>query len=166
MIGEGLNHLWQSTMFAAGAWFLTNMCRRNRAHVRYWIWFSASVKFFVPLAPLIRVGGRLQLPPVAQRMAEQGIAVTMVQFSRPFPDTWPSGLWSALPTPVALNWLGLTLLSAWACGCGAIALIRFQMWRRIRAAVRASTPLEIRGAAISASLQVRSAPGLLEPGVV
>jgi TonB family protein len=52
------------------------------------------------------------------------------------------------------------------CGFGVIALIRLQMWRRIRAAVRASTPLEIRGAEISAGVRVRSAPGLLEPGVV
>jgi bla regulator protein blaR1 len=31
------NHLWQSTLFAAIAWLLTLLLRRNRAQVRYWL---------------------------------------------------------------------------------------------------------------------------------
>ncbi len=165
MIGEGLNHLWQSTIFAAVAWLLTIAFRQNRAHVRYWLWFSASVKFLVPFALLINLGSHLRWA-AAQRVAEQSLAVTIVQISQPFPGAWPSGLWSALSTPETPNWLGLTILGVWACGFGVIALIRLQMWRRIRAAVRASTPLEIRAAKSSAGVQVRSAPGLLEPGAV
>ena len=42
-----------------------------------------------------------------------------------------------------------------------IALIRFRGWLRVRAAFRASSPLEI-----PVPVDVRSAPGLLEPGVV
>src|SRR5260370_27035612 len=89
MIGEGLNHLWQSTIFAAVAWLLTIAFRQNRAHVRYWLWFSASVKFFVPFALLINLGSRLPWAPAAQSIAEQGIAVTIVQISQPFPGAWP-----------------------------------------------------------------------------
>jgi hypothetical protein len=52
------------------------------------------------------------------------------------------------------------------CGSGAIALIRLRAWRLIRAAVRASTPVEIPTVAIPTKAQVCLSPGLLEPGVV
>ena len=48
MISELANHLWQSTLFAVAVGLLTLMCRKNHASVRYWLWFSASVKFFIP----------------------------------------------------------------------------------------------------------------------
>ncbi len=34
-----LNHLWQSTMFAAATGLLTLPLKKNRAAVRYWLWF-------------------------------------------------------------------------------------------------------------------------------
>jgi hypothetical protein len=67
MIGEWINHLWQSTMFAMVAALLTLAFRRNRAQVRYWLWLSASFKavnncdgstaagvgpFYVPIVPM------------------------------------------------------------------------------------------------------------------
>ncbi len=45
MIAELTNHLWQSTLFAVAAGLLTVAFRKNRAQVRYWLWFSASFKF-------------------------------------------------------------------------------------------------------------------------
>ena len=59
MAGEILNHLWQSTVFAILAGLLALAFRKNRAKVRYWIWFSASVKFLVPFALLLTLGGYL-----------------------------------------------------------------------------------------------------------
>lgn len=52
MTGDISNHLWQSTMFAVAAGLLTVALRRNQARIRYWVWFGASVKFFVPFALL------------------------------------------------------------------------------------------------------------------
>src|ERR1700735_1833916 len=46
MLRELANHLWQSTLFAGVVALLTFAFRRNRAQVRYWLWFSASLKFF------------------------------------------------------------------------------------------------------------------------
>jgi cytochrome c-type biogenesis protein CcmH/NrfF len=34
------NHLWQSTVFAVVAGLVTVAFRANRAHVRYWLWFT------------------------------------------------------------------------------------------------------------------------------
>ena len=120
-----LDHLWQSTIFAGAAGLLTVVFRRNGAHVRYWLWFSASLKFFVPFAMLPALGRVAWAPPVSS----------------------------------------VAILVVWAIGFAAIALIRLRMWRRIRAAVRASTPLELPDVAVPPGVLVRSAPGLLEPGV-
>jgi bla regulator protein BlaR1 len=165
VIGDGLNHLWQSTVFAVAVGLLTIAFRHNRAHVRYWLWFGASVKFFIPFTFLIDVGSLLPLAQAAHWLAPQDIAVTIVQISQPFPDSWPS-MSSAPATPDLPRWLGFTILGVWACGFGSIAWIRLQMWRRIRAVVRASTPFQILGTECSARVQLRSASGLLEPGVV
>jgi hypothetical protein len=48
-----INHLWQSTWFALAAGALTLAFRANRASLRHWLWFSASVKFLIPFALLI-----------------------------------------------------------------------------------------------------------------
>jgi bla regulator protein BlaR1 len=50
------NHLWQSTIVVAVAGLLVLMMRRYGAHVRYWIWFAASVKFLMPFSLLIALG--------------------------------------------------------------------------------------------------------------
>ena len=59
MTGELVNHLWQSTVFAILAGLLTLAFRQNRAQVRYWLWFCASVKFLVPFALLLTLGSYL-----------------------------------------------------------------------------------------------------------
>ena len=157
MIGELTNHLWQSTWFAVVAGILTVAFRQNRAQVRYWLWLSASFKFFVPFSLLMSLGSRLSWAPAAKRIAAPAISIAMVQITQPFPNTA-----SFVPsTPGGTDWTPVALLAMWACGFGAIILIRLQGWRRIRAAVRSSTPIDI-----PATVQVRSSPGLLEPGVV
>ncbi len=54
-----LNHLWQSTVFAGLAWLLTLALKKNRAQVRYWVWFGASMKFLAPLAVLVAAGSHV-----------------------------------------------------------------------------------------------------------
>ncbi|PYT28844.1 MAG: hypothetical protein DMG57_13510 [Acidobacteria bacterium] len=161
MIGELTNHLWQSTWFAVAAGLLTAAFRKNRAQVRHWLWFSASFKFLLPFALLVTLGSHLQWAPAAQKIATpiaaSAVSFTMRQVSRPFPDTLTLG-----PSMKGTrDWALLTILGVWACGFASVALIRFRGWLRIRAAIRASTPIDI-----PATVQARSSPGLLEPGVV
>ncbi len=149
------NHLWQSTLFAVMAGLLTLAFRRNRAQVRYWLWFSASIKFFIPLSLLMSLGSLLEPP--AQPIATPAVSLAIEQVAEPFPETV-----SFAPTPPGTrNWIPPTIFALWLCGFAAIALIRFRGWLRIRAAVRASIPMDV-----APSLQVRASPGLLEPGVV
>jgi bla regulator protein BlaR1 len=149
-----INHLWQSTVFAILAAILTLAFRRNRAQVRYSLWFSASIKFLIPFSLLMTLG---RWTPVAKTITTPAVTVAIVQITQPFPDT-PSFVSSR---PAGTNWTPVAMLVIWACGFAVIALIRFRGWLRVRGAIRSSFPLEI-----PVPVDVRSSPGLLEPGVV
>lgn len=151
------NHLWQSTVFAVAAGLLTLAFRKNRAQVRYWLWLSASLKFLLPFSLLISLGSYIKWAPADQTNATPAVSYTMVQFTQPFPEAV-----SFVPsTAGASDWIPITIFGVWACGFAAIALIRFRGWLRVRAAIRSSSPLQI-----PVSVDVRSSPGVLEPGVV
>jgi len=148
------NHLWQSTIFAVAAGLLTLAFRKNRAQVRYWLWFSASLKFLVPFSLLISVGSQFQWKPVASPApVPAGFTVSLVEIAQPFPST--------VSFASSTDWTPTVLLALWTLGVAVIALIRCRGWLRIRSAIRASSPLEI-----PVPVEVRSSPGLLEPGVV
>jgi bla regulator protein blaR1 len=152
-----INHLWQSTVFAILAAILTLAFRKNRAQVRYWLWLSASLKFLVPFSLLMSLGSHIEWAPAAHLIATPVVSSTMVQFTQPFPETV-----SLVPsTTDTSDWIPMTILAVWACGFAAVALMRLRGWLRITATVRSSSPLEM-----PVPLDVRSAPGLLEPGVV
>lgn len=161
MIGELTNHLWQSTIFAAVAGLLAVAFRKNRAQVRYWLWLSASLKFLIPFSLLISLGNTLRdtfaAGEIATKIAPPAVSRTMVQISQPFPDT----LMFAPSAPHTTSWIPLAILGIWACGFAAIALMRFRGCLGLRAAVRASTPIDI-----STTVATRSSRGLLEPGIV
>jgi bla regulator protein BlaR1 len=157
MIGGLTNHLWQSTFFLVAAGLLAIACRKNRAQIRYWLWLSASVKFLVPFSLLVTLGGRLEWLPTSRKIAAQAVSFTVVQITQPFSNT----LSFATSTPGTTHWIPIAILGLWACGFGAITVRLLSAWLRIRAAVRSSTPLRM-----PATVEVRSSPGLLEPGVV
>ncbi len=91
MIPFALNHIWQSTFFAAAVALLVSALPRYPANVRFWLWMSASLKFLVPFALLTVLGSHLSWhatpfaePPartltrLAQPFAAAGIAVTQL----------------------------------------------------------------------------------------
>jgi beta-lactamase regulating signal transducer with metallopeptidase domain len=164
MIGEFANHLWQSTVFAGAAALLALACRKNEARVRYWLWLAASLKFLVPIALLVALGSRLEWAPVAQQIAPAALSSAVVQLSQPFVDLAPASDRSVSSMRSGAELFTTALCALWVSGVVAIALIRLRMWRRVRAVARASTPRHVPG--IPAEIEVRSAPGLMEPGVV
>jgi bla regulator protein BlaR1 len=159
---EVVNHLWQSTVVAFAAALLAFAFRKNRAHVRHGLWFTASIKFLVPFALLMAVGNDAWNSFATEKLAHEVIAPTAVvskvaQITEPFSDT-------LIPTPVAsrgANWLSASLFTIWICGCLAIIAMRLCAWLRVRAAVRASKPVDI-----AAPITIRTSSYLLEPGVV
>jgi bla regulator protein blaR1 len=165
MTGEISNHLWQSTLFAIAVGLISVALRRNQARIRYWLWFSASVKFFVPFTLLITFGSHLEWAPTVQQITPPAVSSAMGQISQPFSDFSRM----AEPTPPstpgdAAQFTIAVLALVWMSGAMALALSRLRLWRRVRAVVRASTLRHVPG--IPSGVDVRSAPGLMEPGVV
>jgi len=72
MIGELINHVWQSTLFAVVAWLLTIAFRKNRAQVPHWLWFSASFKFLIPFSLLMALGSQLEWAPAGRCASQLG----------------------------------------------------------------------------------------------
>src|ERR1700733_6231922 len=158
MLRELTNHVWQSTIFAVLVGLMTVAFRQNRAEVRYGLWLSASCKFLVPLSLLMSLGRRFEWTPVTQTTGvKTAVQSTLLQISHHF----PSALAQPPATRATHDWASLAIFGIWACGVAAIVLLRVRGWRRIRAAIRQSTLLPI-----PAPIEIRSSPGLLEPGVV
>src|SRR5438093_13554604 len=88
------NHLWQSTLFAGVAGLLTLFLRKNRAHVRHWLWLTASVKFLLPFSILVAVGGLLgrhttaAVPP-SRLVSAADFSSFVGQVGEPFTTTVP-----------------------------------------------------------------------------
>src|SRR6516162_6147056 len=93
------NHLWQSTLFALAIGVLTLGFRVNRAKVRYWLWFSASIKFMIPMTGLMALGGYIQSTRPAKPVVMPAVSVAMVQVAEPFPEpsAWPGGPFRPAP---------------------------------------------------------------------
>lgn len=166
MIAALTNHLWQSTVVVLLVGLLSLALRRNRASVRHAVWMTASVKFVVPFSLLIAFGGA-----VSWRVAEQpvvpvtpAVVAAVGQLAEPFAD---DVLPMAPEAPRASsNWAQIGLAVIWAAGFLAVVAMRVRGWRRIRAAIRASTPVTMPAAGVDLDVDIRSTPALLEPGVV
>jgi bla regulator protein BlaR1 len=134
------NHLWQSTLFAGAAGFLTLILRKNPARVRHWIWVAASLKFLVPFSLLVALGSNLgwRTAPVSTPSVFSTVAA---QVSEPFPEPVVSP--SPLPTAPRTNRLPLILRMAWTVGFAGIACAWWIRWRRVTAVIRAGSPIEL-----------------------
>ncbi len=152
------NHLWQSTLFAGAAGLLTLALRKNPARVRHWVWVAASVKFLVPFSVLIALGSQVQwrIVPVP---IQTSFSIALDQVSQPFTAQAISAPLSSTAPP-ASSLLPAVLWTVWACG---FVLIAFSWWirrRRIRAAVRAGSPVQL-----GLPIRAISSPSFLEPGI-
>lgn len=166
-LGPLLDHLWQSTAFALVAGLLTIPLRRNRARLRYALWCCASLKFLVPFTLLAPLGSRLAWPTAVEQLTQHPL-VASIRDPLVHAGAATAAVWTAPSTPdlAGGDWRRLALLGLWACGALAIVAMRVRIWRRLQAIVQASTPMELPGVDIPASVQVRAAAGLMEPGVV
>ncbi len=160
MIALLLDHLWQSTLFAAAAGLLTLTLRGNGAKTRFWVWFAASVKFLVPFSVLTMLGGYF-LAPVAPVISAPALMV-MRPAAQPFsaPMSLPVLAAAQLPQPAHID-IAMLLPALWVLGFCLVAARwarrHLQLTRLLRDA--ADLPLQ-------APVPVRIAPSRLEPGLV
>jgi uncharacterized protein (TIGR03435 family) len=156
LLNHLLNHLWQSTLFAAAVGLLTLVLRRNRAPVRYWLWFAASCKFLVPFSLLIAIGNQFEwrAPPAA---ASLPLSAVIDQLGQPFAFEAPSVL-ATIPRPV--SWAPAVLFCVWLCGFLIVAFAWMRQWQRVRTAVRTASPVHL-----DLPIRAVSSSARLEPGV-
>ena len=118
------NHLWQSTLCAAAVWLLTLAVRKNRAAVRYWLWFAASVKFLVPFSLLASAASQLEWRTTPLN-APPAIAFAVEQVSQPF------ALPVSAPAPAQSNPIPAILLVLWLTGVVIGIGFWLRWWRSI-----------------------------------
>ena len=153
-----VNHLWQSSCFVALTAMLAFVLRKNSPKVRYWIWLSASLKFLVPFALLVSLGNMIQRP--AQRAAvfpAPAFSSAFVEIAEPF--TTPSH--SSASAHASTDWAPIVVCVVWGLGFLAITFGRCRSWFRIRASLRASTPVDL-----PIPVPAFISPGAEAPGVV
>jgi beta-lactamase regulating signal transducer with metallopeptidase domain len=173
------NHLWQSTVFAAVAAVLTLALRRNQARARYWIWMAASIKFLVPFALLVSVGGMMAKPrATAAVVAQPSVYLAMEEVSQPFVEVMVPVVQATAPTAAStLAALAPAIVaSVWTIGFATVLCVWTMRWRRVAHAMRGAVPvregremdalrkLEQAGG-VRAPIRLLLSPGAMEPGV-
>ena len=171
------NHLWQSTLFAACVALLTLAFRRNRAHVRYWLWLAASVKFLIPFSALLWVGAQMEMVPIER--SGQAIVGVLDNVAQPFTQPTPvrvdrRGRPMPPPPPSELTMVAersFTLL--WPAGSVALLLMWAMRWRRVAIALRDASEItdgpvlhtlrRLEGE--TPRLRLVTSPQAIEPGV-
>lgn len=154
-----LNHLWQSTIFALAAALLVLALRHNRASVRYWLWFAASVKFLVPFAALAALGRQFSWPS-ASSVAPPDVRRVVETISRPFSQGdlfFVPAMPAASPVEAAS-----ALVALWLAGTVLILFVWSIRWRRIAAIVRESSPVN-EGRELDILRHVESRSGVATP---
>jgi len=128
------DHLWQSTIFAIAAGVLTLALRKNHARARFWIWWIASLKFLIPFALLVDLGGQFAW------VIEQGPATSLLViegFAQPFSSdlSSPSSLYGApaqLSPEIPSSAMPDAMVAIWLCG-SSLLLMRWGMrWNYVR----------------------------------
>jgi bla regulator protein blaR1 len=161
MIPGLIAHLWQSTLFAGAAWLLTLALQKNQARVRYWVWFSASIKLLIPFSLLVGLGTlvprRVVAPPAPEWVA------AAEQIRQPL-TTLPAVAGRVTITADAddRNYFAATALVLWAFGFAAVAVCWLLRWKRIHVLRRSATLVSI-PTSLELDVPVMSARGTAAP---
>lgn len=151
-MGELINHLWQSTVFAVLAGLTAMLLQRNQAATRYWLWLAASLKFLVPFSWLATLGTRVDSPatvPMARAVAVEQITASFA----PAP-------YNPVAAGPGVSWILLGLVAVWAIGMAVLAVRWYLRWRSVDAAFRSASQLEM-----DVAVPVLSSREAVEPGI-
>lgn len=155
-----IDHVWQSTLFAVVAGALTLALRKNRAQIRYRLWFAASVKFLVPFSMFIGLGSYVGRHSIGTAVPGS-LPVITNSFTESFvvsPSSLIATTSAARVFPVDLILPGLGLL--WTIGFIVRVSSWSLRWRQVRAVLRSASPVQL-----PVSLRAMASPAFVEPGV-
>jgi bla regulator protein blaR1 len=156
-----VGHLWQSTAFAGAAWLVVLTLRRNRATLRYWVWFAASAKFLIPFSLLVVLGTWMPNRP-APRPVPARLVAAVEQFSQPLAFSLTGNI--AVAPKASPSYLAAIALAVWASGFAVVAAFWILKWRHVHGLRRRASPARL-PSGVEITAPVMSAPGLTEPGV-
>ncbi|HVV46417.1 MAG TPA: M56 family metallopeptidase [Bryobacteraceae bacterium] len=145
-----LNHLWQSTAFAAAVAIAAVLLRRHSPRLRYWLWLAASVKFLIPFSLIVATGARVQLPPDTPSLHATTVRHVSLYFS---PAVIPA------PAHASFSWTEW-LTAIWMAGAIFLLIRWAHRWITIRRIARTARRVDLEFPApafVSA--------GAIEPGV-
>src|SRR5262249_20600441 len=133
---DALNHLWQTTAFAAVTALFALAFRNTSANTRFWLWMAASLKFLAPFSALVWVGRHLGWSAATPATLPWSFAIDEV--SRPFAH--PGVIVSGGP---ALAGAGIERWVVWIWDIGAIAVLAQWVlrWIRLRRVVGSMSPV-------------------------
>ncbi len=138
-----VNHLWQSTVITAVAGLLVLMLRPNRAHVRYCVWLSASVKFLVPFSALSLLGHQLGWGSSGATARPDVTMVLIDAISQPFTTVPAANLArSGAEAVVGRHALPVVLIALWSFGFAGLLVRWLLRWQLLSAAVRSGLPVD------------------------
>lgn len=156
MIAGLLDHIWQSTLFAAAIGLLALLFRPNSAALRFRLWFAASLKFLLPFAGLAMVGeylfrlfpaslptSLLAIQPAAERLSAPARALA-ARHGESFP-------WAPL------------LLGVWFLGFAALLGLHALRWRRLRGVMASAQEMTLPG---DVPVAIKTSASMQEPGLV
>ena len=169
-----LNHLWQSTLFAAAAGLLTLALRSNQAELRHRVWLAASVKFLVPFALVAGLSSHL-VSRVARPIGPTALYFAIEEIGQPFRQL-EARVISRTAAPATPARLPILLVCVWFCGCAAVLVFWGMRWQRVNMAVRTALPIRdgraleamrrlARIARIERQISLMSSTSTLEPGI-
>ncbi|MEI9890511.1 MAG: M56 family metallopeptidase [Caulobacteraceae bacterium] len=165
MTGLLLDHLWQSTLFAAAAGLLALALHANAARVRFWVWFAAAAKFLAPFVLITSASAWLAAHLHAQTPAPVRLDLAQAVLA-PMTAAGPAHVLAPLaPAPADLRLLGL----AWVLGSVAILSWRAVQWLSLRKALAGASPLPLPSPLPAVAAQARGGPavvGFLRPMLV
>ena len=148
-----VNHLWQSSAFAAvvgvAAWWL----RQNSPRLRYWLWLAASLKFLIPFSWIVSTGNRVQLPPDTPSLHALTVERISTYFA-PLPV-----LPAVVPAKPPFDWF-FVLVLLWLGGAFFLAVRRCRQWLELRRVARSALRLPC-----DCPIPVFSSDAGIEPGV-
>jgi tetratricopeptide (TPR) repeat protein/beta-lactamase regulating signal transducer with metallopeptidase domain len=181
------NHLWQSTLFAIVAWLIIMFLKKNRARIRYWVWFSVSIKFLIPFSLIASLGtmitpewmkSHVQIPPewrvihtINQPLNPQDLRV--ISSAAGTKDKKPS--LDSVDASSSSDRIPAIIISIWICGSFALLLSWHKRDMHVSRMARKAEPIDNyrieaflrmkQRHRISNNVHLASSDDLMEPGV-
>jgi len=140
--GPLLDHLWQSTWFAAGCALLALALRNREARLRGMLWCAAVVKFLVPWPLLVWLGDGMNVWSRADVPPARPAATFFVDvFVQPFTQARFVTAYPQAPVARSSSDLVMTaVIAVWMAGATLLVVRWAVRWIQLRRVVRTAAP--------------------------